>query len=90
MHLPSIGIVQPSNSVVSNVAIVDSMISGAATGGSDVEEGVARGTARSRQCVRFTRPQRTNVAYRVRLFPCIQRRFLIRFDRLQLASLFDK
>ncbi len=34
--------------------------------------------------------RRSDVAYRVRLFPFWQRRFLIKFDRLQLGALFDR
>ncbi|KAH9287024.1 Pecanex-like protein 1 [Echinococcus granulosus] len=39
-----------------------------------------RGGGRRRQCT---------IAYRVRLFPFWRRRFLIKFDRLQLSALFD-
>ncbi|KAL5112942.1 Pecanex-like protein 1 [Taenia crassiceps] len=41
----------------------------------------ARGGRRRRQCT---------IAYRVRLFPFWRRRFLIKFDRLQLSALFDR
>ncbi|VDM27961.1 unnamed protein product [Hydatigera taeniaeformis] len=40
-----------------------------------------RGGRRRRQCT---------IAYRVRLFPFWRRRFLIKFDRLQLTALFDR
>ncbi|KAM7532965.1 hypothetical protein Aperf_G00000125942 [Anoplocephala perfoliata] len=43
--------------------------------------GIRGGRRRVRHCT---------IAYRVRLFPFWQRRFLIKFDRLQLSALFDR
>lgn len=44
-------------------------------------KGIRGGRRRVRHCT---------IAYRVRLFPFWQRRFLIKFDRLQLSALFDR
>nr|CDS30505.2 pecanex protein 1 [Hymenolepis microstoma] len=55
------------------------------------DDGIRRGVGiRSDLRVNRRRVRHCTIAYRVRLFPFWQRRFLIRFDRLQLSALFDR
>lgn len=56
-------------------------------GGSGIRRGVG---IRSGFRANRRRVRHCTIAYRVRLFPFWQRRFLIKFDRLQLSALFDR
>ncbi|VDO02691.1 unnamed protein product, partial [Rodentolepis nana] len=54
------------------------------------DDGIRRGVGIRSDRINRRRVRHCTIAYRVRLFPFWQRRFLIKFDRLQLSALFDR